>query len=325
MRKRLITLLVAATATLALAGCTSPPQETPAAPACVDSGDASNAIAVTDAPGSDPVVTFTAPLPENSLQRTAVKTGEGETVNSNDTIEIAYAIYDATTGTKLGAIGFDNTAGRPLTVGEDVGGLEGIFSRGIACSTAGSRIALAVPASDLAAAFPGEDLRDVTGHGIAIVLDIKNKLPKRASGADQAPQEGFPLVTLDDKGAPTVKIPSADPPGELKIEVLKKGDGPVVTENSSVTAQYQGVIWGTGKVFDQTWDTNSLMSLPLASTVKGFAQGLVGQTVGSQVVIVIPPALGYGEGGNSAKAISGTDTLVFVVDILATGPVAAPN
>jgi peptidylprolyl isomerase len=52
--------------------------------------------------------------------------------------------------------------------------------------------------------------------------------------------------------------------------------------------------------------------------VPGFIKGLVGQTVGSQVVIVMPPADGYGATGNSQAGISGTDTLVFVVDILKT-------
>jgi peptidylprolyl isomerase len=39
--------------------------------------------------------------------------------------------------------------------------------------------------------------------------------------------------------------------------------------------------------------------------------------VGSRVVLVIPPDKGYGTTGNEQAGISGTDTLVFVVDILA--------
>jgi predicted sulfurtransferase len=42
---------------------------------------------------------------------------------------------------------------------------------------------------------------------------------------------------------------------------------------------------------------------------------LVGKTVGSRVLMVVPPADGYGAAGSPPK-ISGTDTLVFVVDIL---------
>ena len=38
--------------------------------------------------------------------------------------------------------------------------------------------------------------------------------------------------------------------------------------------------------------------------------------VGSRVLLVVPPADGYGPDGNPPK-IAGTDTLVFVVDILA--------
>ena len=51
--------------------------------------------------------------------------------------------------------------------------------------------------------------------------------------------------------------------------------------------------------------------------IPGFDEGLIGQTVGSRVVLVIPPDKGYGAEGNSQAGISGTDTLVFVVDILA--------
>ena len=45
-------------------------------------------------------------------------------------------------------------------------------------------------------------------------------------------------------------------------------------------------------------------------------RGLVGQTVGSRVLLVIPAEEGYGEQG-SPPDIQGGDTLVFVVDILA--------
>ncbi len=42
----------------------------------------------------------------------------------------------------------------------------------------------------------------------------------------------------------------------------------------------------------------------------------MGQTVGSRVVVAIPPELGYGKEGNPQAGIKGTDTLYFVVDIL---------
>ena len=36
----------------------------------------------------------------------------------------------------------------------------------------------------------------------------------------------------------------------------------------------------------------------------------------SRVLLVIPPKDGYGSAGSSAAGINGTDTLVFVVDIV---------
>jgi peptidylprolyl isomerase len=58
--------------------------------------------------------------------------------------------------------------------------------------------------------------------------------------------------------------------------------------------------------------------------VPGFTNAIVGQTVGSQVLVVIAPADGYGpQGGNSSAGIGKNDTIVFVIDILASEAAAA--
>ena len=80
---------------------------------------------------------------------------------------------------------------------------------------------------------------------------------------------------------------------------------------------YTGVIWATGEVFDSSWTLGEPTSFATTDVIPGFGKALVGQTVGSQVIAVIPPSEGYGEAG-SGDLIGGTDTLVFVVDILAT-------
>ena len=53
----------------------------------------------------------------------------------------------------------------------------------------------------------------------------------------------------------------------------------------------------------------------LSGVIPGWTQGLAGQTVGSQVLLVIPPDLGYGD--QASGSIPANSTLVFVVDILA--------
>jgi peptidylprolyl isomerase len=50
--------------------------------------------------------------------------------------------------------------------------------------------------------------------------------------------------------------------------------------------------------------------------MKGWDQALLGQRVGSRLLLVVPPSLGYGSKGLAQYGIRGSDTLVFVVDLL---------
>ena len=61
--------------------------------------------------------------------------------------------------------------------------------------------------------------------------------------------------------------------------------------------------------------TFPVQNIGQAQVIDGWNQGLVGQTVGSQVLLVVPPSLGYG--ANAQGSIPANSTLVFVVDILA--------
>jgi peptidylprolyl isomerase len=130
----------------------------------------------------------------------------------------------------------------------------------------------------------------------------------------------LPTVTAPAAGSttgPTVTINTeATPPETLQVKVLAKGTGPVVKANQNIVVQYTGLIWRTGQVFQSSWHQGGPTSLALAGTVSGWKTGLAGQTVGSRVLLVIPPADGYGSAGNSQAGINSTDTLVFVVDIL---------
>ena len=91
----------------------------------------------------------------------------------------------------------------------------------------------------------------------------------------------------------------------------------MVEAGQTVTVQYTGVIWDTGKKFDSSWDRGQPIDFGIGTqqVIAGWDEGLVGQTVGSQVLLVVPPDKGYGTAGSPPK-ITGTDTLVFVVDIL---------
>jgi len=179
---------------------------------------------------------------------------------------------------------------------------------------------LAVPALVLALAACAPD-DDGSGSVATTVpsASASSDVPLRATGEPQEPTAGFPTVVLDDDGRPTVTVPDAEAPSELQVETLIEGDGAVVAAGDTVTVQYQGLLWADGTVFDESWQRGAPATFSTDQVIPGFADGMIGQTVGSQSVVVIPPAEGYGEAGAPQAGISGTDTLVFVIDILAVG------
>jgi peptidylprolyl isomerase len=124
-------------------------------------------------------------------------------------------------------------------------------------------------------------------------------------------------VTLADDGAPTITVPDTDPPAELIAQPLIEGEGAVVETGQTITVHYTGVLWDTGEVFDSSWESGSPASFPIGTggVIPGWDKGLVGRTIGSQVLLVIPAADGYGATG-SGESIPPNATLVFVVDIL---------
>jgi peptidylprolyl isomerase len=125
---------------------------------------------------------------------------------------------------------------------------------------------------------------------------------------------GMPTVVLAPDGTPGIIVPDAEPPADLAVEVLKRGDGPAVSEGDSIRIHYTGVTWADRKVFDSTWEKGASTAVTLEGVVPGFAQALDGATVGSQLLVVIPPELGYGDDGSGS--IPGGATLVFVIDVL---------
>jgi peptidylprolyl isomerase len=192
------------------------------------------------------------------------------------------------------------------------------------CSQVGSRVVGVIPPDDSFGGAGSADLGVAEDEDIVFVVDIVSIKPPveaplpKADGEEQPAPEGFPAVELDADGRPTIAIPDTAPPTELKIATLKEGDGATVAAGDTVVVHYVGQNWNTKEIFDESWARGEPATFATTGVIPGFSQALVGQKVGSQVIAIIPPADGYGEAGNP-PAISGTDTIVFVVDILGIG------
>jgi peptidylprolyl isomerase len=320
VRIRLAAALSAVAATaLLLSGCAGAgnPSASPspsASSSCLlnaKPGKTSDAVKV-DGEGKDLKVTVPSGTDidaATSVERTVLKKGDGKNVVAGDLVSVQYRLVKAADGTALDSS--ERGAGDQLPILLDPN-QQSLFVVALECQPLGSSIVLAVPGKLL-----GQGQQSVV-----VYAQSTKKLPTVADGKEVAPVAGMPTVKLAKDGAPDITIPKSDPPTETKIADLKQGDGPTVGSGDYVIVQYRGVTWADGKEFDSSWKRGTPAQFQTTGVVPGFKKALEGQKVGSQVLVVIPPADGYGDQAQSS--IPANSTLVFVIDILGTLPSAAP-
>ncbi|WP_405372763.1 MULTISPECIES: FKBP-type peptidyl-prolyl cis-trans isomerase [unclassified Microbacterium] len=310
MRKIPAVLAVLGLSALALAGCAAHGAGGSAA-ACERSESNSTALDLVKVAGDagQPTATLTAPVYTDSTVYTDLTVGDGLPVTTRaQDVSFAVTIVNGATGQTVTSAQSD-----VRTVTEWGSFYEGI-AKMLDCATEGSRIVGAVAPDDLSPdARAGIGLED--GDSAVIILDLNKVFLPAANGVPQyVDGSGIPTVVLAPDGRPGIVVPDAAPPTDLVVKTLKKGDGEVVEAGSTPRVHYTGVLWETGEVFDSSWENGASVPLSLEGVVPGFAQALEGQTVGSQVIAVIPPELGYGD--QAQGAIPAGSTLVFVIDIL---------
>lgn len=126
----------------------------------------------------------------------------------------------------------------------------------------------------------------------------------------------MPQVAEEFGGDAQMDFGNGTPAEELHVEVLEAGDGEVVEENAAVLAHYAGHVWDSAEPFDSSFERGEPSMFPLTGVVQGWSQGIPGHSLGSRLLISIPPELGYGSQGNAGAGIGGEDTIVFVVDLI---------
>jgi len=116
---------------------------------------------------------------------------------------------------------------------------------------------------------------------------------------------------------PPIGRPSGTPPSSLKVRDIVKGNGAVAKTGKTVSVQYVGIAYSTGKQFDASWDRRKPFEFKLGAgmVIPGWDKGVVGMKVGGRRQLIIPPALAYGASGQP-PAIGPNETLVFDIDLL---------
>lgn len=277
---------------------TAAPEPSPAPSPSEADVKAVDAIEVAGPVGKEPKVTFKAPLKVAGPTSRVVDEGTGEELVEGAQVTINYVVIAGKDGKTSGST-WETKKPETFTLGDPQYDL---LNDRLIGQKVGTRLVMASTAMD--------QTIQVTMVEVAEVKEI----PTRAEGTEVAPKDGLPTVALADNGQPTVTIPkNYEAPTELVVQPLVEGDGAEVTKDQTVTVQYAGCLLD-GTSFDSSWSRGTPTSFPLNGVIPGWTNGIAGQKVGSQVLLVVPADQGYGDQENGA--IPANSTLVFVVDIL---------
>jgi len=124
-------------------------------------------------------------------------------------------------------------------------------------------------------------------------------------------------VCAGDLTVPTVDDSYSDLGDGLLSKDLVVGDGATVTVGTPVQVHYAGFL-EDGRMFDSSCTRGAPFGVTVGtgSVIQGWDTGLQGMNVGGRRVLVIPAALGYGDGGVPQVGIGPGATLIFDVEVL---------
>lgn len=324
-RALLALMPVAVVATL-LTACTASTTSAIEGVECAPEGSVSKSLEFAgDFGANDLKLESKTPVKPEELQVSTKIKGDGEKLKENDLLSAQLTIFNGTTGESV------SSETSMLELNEQK--LQPWALEIIGCSSVGDRVVAAAPVADIL----GENASNFgleESDSIVLVFDLMSAekgtvepgtlepgdLLKKAEGKAQELPEGLPSVVIAEDGSPTITMPEGvAAPDKLTVETLIKGEGEEVKEGDRVYVHYRGVIWRTGEEFDSSWSRGEPTSFLTTGVIGGFSKALVGQTVGSQVISIVPAE----DGGYGAQQLEGMghqpdDVMVFVLDILGT-------
>lgn len=280
------------------------------AAACGDDNDSNDESSDSVAPTSSDSVAVDSTLPSNpdkpevsipaelptELVITDLVEGTGDAAVEGDTVLVNYVGVRSADGTE-----FDNSYdGQPYPVVLGSGGVIPGWEQGLVGIKTGGRRQLDIPA-DLA--YGDEPQGDViqAGDALSFVIDALAVVP-----------------ASDPADAPTDSVPVSSGATELTTEDIVVGDGAEVVEGSLVFVEIVAYRGDTAEEINTTWGQGGPVALQASEdqTIPGLANGLLGMKAGGRRMIVMPPDVAFGDGGNEELGLPADTDLILVVDLV---------
>lgn len=227
-----------------------------------------------------------------------IRDGSGRPAEVGDTLIVDYL------GLIIGRdLVFDTSYTRdiPLDFPLGRGGVIDGWDQGLLGAQTGSLLRLDIP-NDLAYGDspPGDEIQP--GDALSFYVEVRAVVPP-ATAAD-AP------LDLD--------IPPSIGATELTVTELRPGDGPPIELGNTAIVHMLLVRGDNEVVLFNTWERDDPLQIIMreGQTLPGVFEGLQGVTVGSLVVMSMPPDLAFGADGEPSLGLPAGTDLIVVVDVI---------
>jgi peptidylprolyl isomerase len=275
-----------------------------------DSAAALHGITIGGDLGEAPEVEWDGELETDETETAVVIEGDGEELAEGDQVQARLWIGNGTTQEEAYSGFEEDTEPETVVASEN---LSPVFRDAVLGQTIGSRVAVTTTSEEAFGPSGNPNLGIGNKDTVLIIVDLVDAF--EAPKPEDVPQSQMPKIIEkggDVTGLDFSGVEQPDQDGELLRSVVKEGDGAVVKETDTVTADYLGMVYDGKKPFDESYSKEPV-PFGLQNVVKGWTYGLSGLKVGSRVLLQIPPALGYGAAEQAN--IPANSTLYFVVDI----------
>ena len=247
--------------------------------------------------------------------------GHGRTAGNNDVVVVDYTAKSWKSGKALPGTYDSHGAPKVFSVGR--GAVIPALDRAVQGQRAGSRVLVVAPPATAYGTTGNPKLGVAADDTVVFVVDIVKVIAADSIvvGPQRDVPEDLPQAHVS-RSAGTIAVPDTAAPKRLLSKTLIEGSGATVKVGQTVVLQYSSAVWKANRgkdeaeLFDSTWSGHGPTSVVIGrgNVLEGWDKGLVGKKVGSRVLLVVPPDLGYGT--EAMKRIPADSTLVFVFDDL---------
>ena len=275
-----------------------------------------DAVSISGDVGAEPVVEWASQMSAGKIESETLVEGDGEVLEDGDQVLAHLWIGNGFTQAAAFSTHDEDATAELVTIDDQLPP----FLAAIKGATIGSRIAVTSSAEEAFGATGNAQLGIANKDTVLVIVDLASGLSAGPTGTRPPAPAWVPALEFkkgvisgfDFTGTP-------EPTAELQKAVLFEGDGAVVETGNAIVVRYLGQVYGGKKPFDENFSgAPTSFAIGTEAVIKGWDQSLVGAKVGDRIVLAVPPDLGYGEEGNPDAGISRTDTLYFVIDVLAT-------